>query len=294
MLEAMILAALVIGGASLTAFDIDVPEAEKDPGEEPQRETEPTEGSDRLQLGDEADNVSAGRGNDQVSAGSGDDTVSGGPGLDILLGEAGQDELSGGEFHDILLGGDGADLLNGDGGKDILFGGSGDDTVLGGDWDDVISGGEGSDHLSGGRGNDNIFGVQVVPEPEVSDLQELRDGEESAANLFALEADDEADVLDGGDGHDYLALGSGDTATGGSGRDIFDLHLMPGSSAVAVIEDFVAGEDSVRVSGEGNFSVEHEEETGDSLILEDGNLVARLTGAGESFSLQQLEIAAGV
>lgn len=288
MLEAMILAVLVLGGASMSAYDFDIPQREDD-----RPDTEPTENSDRLQLGDSADSIDAGRGNDQVSAGGGDDTVTGGPGLDILQGEAGHDQLAGGEFHDILLGGSGNDLLEGEGGKDILFGGDGDDTVLGGDWDDVISGDAGSDILLGGRGNDNIFGVTVVPEPDAGSLKSLRDGDDPAGNIFSLEADDEADTLEGGDGHDYLALGAGDTANGGTGRDVFDLLLTPEATGAITIEDYQAGTDSVRISGKssGAFNVQLEEESGDALILDGGVLVARLTGAGSSFSLDQLEFA---
>ncbi|WP_052248771.1 calcium-binding protein [Leisingera sp. ANG-Vp] len=290
MLEAMILAVLVVGGASMSSFDFDVPQPEEDIPD-----TEPTDNSDRLQLGGEDDSIDAGRGNDQVAAGAGDDTVAGGLGKDVLLGEAGHDQLAGGEFHDILLGGEGDDLLEGEGGKDILLGGSGDDTVLGGDWDDVISGDAGSDLLEGGRGNDNIFGVNVLPEPDVDTLRLLREDEETAENIFTLTADEEADTLIGGDGHDYLALGAGDSGNGGTGRDVFELHLEGGSPDVIAIEDYEAGTDSIRIAGAdtGGFIVEQEDGSGDALIFDDGTLVARLTGAGGSFGLEQLEFTSG-
>ncbi|MEX0305303.1 MAG: calcium-binding protein [Leisingera sp.] len=290
MLEAMILAVLVIGGGVMSAYDFDIPVSGDDTPD-----TEPTENSDKLVLGDGADSVDAGRGNDQVRAGGGDDTVTGGLGLDILQGEAGHDQLAGGEFHDILLGGDGNDLLEGEGGKDLLFGGAGDDTVHGGSWDDVISGDGGSDLLSGGLGNDNIFGVSLVPEPDAATLKSLRDGDEEAENVFVQEADDEADTLEGGDGHDYLALGAGDTGNGGSGRDVFDLYLSPEGGDAVTIEDYKAGSDTVRITGadSGAFTVQLEEETGDALVLNGGDLVARLTGAGGSFDLGQIEFRTG-
>ncbi|AHD03030.1 hypothetical protein [Leisingera methylohalidivorans] len=59
MYEALILAVLLLAGASASACDIGLPQPEED-----LPETEPREKSDRLQLGDEAGSINAGSGKD--------------------------------------------------------------------------------------------------------------------------------------------------------------------------------------------------------------------------------------
>jgi len=249
------------------------------------------EDDDILFGGDGNDTLDGSAGYDSLSGGAGDDTLHGGSGKDWLSGDAGDDVLHGGKHDDTVFGGEGNDLLEGDGGKDILFGGHGDDTVLGGDWDDVISGDGGTDYLSGGLGNDNIFGVSIVPEPDAEALEAMRNGD--AGNIFLLEADGDADTLDGGEGNDYLALAAGDTAIGGSGKDLFEVFLAPEAESVAIIQDFETETDSLRIAGanSGVFSVAQDEDSGDALILQDGKLVVRLLGAADSVSLDQLVIA---
>jgi Ca2+-binding RTX toxin-like protein len=105
-----------------------------------------------------------------VDPGNGDEprseVVSGGTGNDTLIGTAGDD---------FLVGGDGNDTLRGLGGNDILSGGLGDDTLFGGDGDDLLAGHFGADAFFGERGDD----------------------------LF-VNADGEADDVNGGDGFDSV------------------------------------------------------------------------------------------
>jgi Tol biopolymer transport system component len=81
--------------------------------------------------------------------------------------------LYGTSGRDRLVGGLGNDVICGLGGNDLIWAGAGDDVVIGGDGDDIIYGGSGKDRLFGGGGRDSVNA-----------------------------ADETADVVDGGPGHD--------------------------------------------------------------------------------------------
>jgi Ca2+-binding RTX toxin-like protein len=159
--------------------------------------------------------------------GAGDDDLNGTDGDDALVGHAGDDTLSGGLGADLLLGGDG---------DDALFGGAGDDTLVGGHGTDtadyaVSTAAIGAD-LTAGRIADGLGGVDTVI---------------SVENIVGTGHDD---LIVGNDRANVIVGGGGaDTLTGGAGADVF-VYRGPGEGG-DVITDFVAGEDAIRLEGEG-------------------------------------------
>ncbi|MGV3479222.1 MAG: calcium-binding protein [Sphingobium sp.] len=125
----------------------------------------------------------------------------GGDGNDTIEGAA---HAFGGIGDDILIVGEnpyGADYL-GDEGNDLL---------VGGQQDDALSGGAGEDTLKGDIGNDALYSGDFSGDP----AQEL-------------------DILEGGDGNDYLSIGYGDHADGGAGYDILEIDLSAASTAITI------------------------------------------------------------
>ncbi|SLN34940.1 Bifunctional hemolysin/adenylate cyclase precursor [Aquimixticola soesokkakensis] len=172
-------------------------------------------GDDWIMFGEGADVVYGGDGNDTiddapgvdtgdyedfVDAGAGDDVVFTGGGGDTIYGGTGNDQLHGEDGDDLIYGGADDDRIWGDGGNDTIYGDSGNDIIDAGDGDDIVYGGEGDDLIGGGSGNDTIYGGDG------------NDGMSGGAGY---------DTLDGGAGDDQMLVGSGDTATGGAGNDIF-------------------------------------------------------------------------
>ncbi len=195
-------------------------------------------GDDIVNGGGGSDRLYGEAGNDTLSGGAGDDGLSGGAGMDILSGGTGNDSLSGGDGTDRLEGGVGADRLGGDAGDDQLYGDSlTPDDVAGGN--DALWGGVGNDILWGGAGNDVLYGE---------------------AGSDALRGGTGADILDGGAGNDSLSGGGGSDLFLFRGKFVVDwvkgsawLDLGAGGSNTGhdVIEDFVIGQDKVRLAIEG-------------------------------------------
>jgi Ca2+-binding RTX toxin-like protein len=90
-----------------------------------------------------------------------------------------------------------ADDMDGQGGNDTLNGLAGNDSVLGGTGNDFLLGGAGRDTVLGGLDNDIINDA----------------------------ADDERDILDGGDGDDIIVGAGRDAMQGGAGFDNGNLSL---------------------------------------------------------------------
>uniref|UniRef100_UPI000AED86BF calcium-binding protein n=1 Tax=Leisingera sp. F5 TaxID=1813816 RepID=UPI000AED86BF len=199
---------------------------------------------------------------------------------------------------DIAYGGAGNDSISGDGGIDVLFGDGGDDTLDGGTWDDDLIGGDGADVLNGGAGNDALSGVNLTRDLTPEEIASLRDQDEGATleGVGFSNAADGADTLDGGAGNDFLLMGAGDTGTGGEGQDDFSLYMSQDATGVITITDYTAGEDVVQLVFDNgsetvnadDYSVENDAETGDALILQQGEVVARLQGAGDTFTADDL------
>lgn len=222
-------------------------------------------GNDYASLGTGNDTADMGNGNDLVESGSGDDSVAGDAGNDLIYGGSGDDSLSGGAGNDGISGGDGADALSGDQGNDILYGDAGQDSITGGAGADQIYGGAGDDTLSS-------FG------PHSS----------AQADMTAI---DGADQLFGGAGNDTLILGHGDLATGGAGRDTFDLDLRwADGTQIAQISDYLFQTDQIELHYTPHFDVNNAEirpevttalssDASYSTIYLDGQAVARVLGA---------------
>lgn len=180
-------------------------------------------GDDIIFAGDESNDLQGMAGNDHLEGERGDDTVSGGSGADSLYGGYGADRLEGGSGDDQICGEVGDDCLEGGDGCDTLIGGSGSDMLTGDDGDDALSGSWGDDSLNGGAGQDTLFGGAG---------NDVLDGR----------GDAQLDYLNGGDGDDTLYGGDHDILSGGAGADSFVFN-----KGVAVIQDFVADEDTIVV-----------------------------------------------
>lgn len=120
--------------------------------------------------------------------------------VDMLYDSANDDEIIAGGGHD---------TINATrGGADWIKAGSGHDKVYAGAGNDLVELGDGNDYAAGGAGDDRIYANTLRPLDEV---------------LAQTEAapDDQADVLDGGDGNDTLVDDAGgDTLYGGADQDL--------------------------------------------------------------------------
>lgn len=234
-------------------------------------------------FGDEDDAVTADTDNLAWFTAGGDDTLTGssandyadlGAGDDDADLGAGNDIVEAGAGHDGVLAGNGNDLVLAGAGNDNLFGDLGDDSLAGDDGDDTLEGGSGADILAGGLGNDVISGFSSL----------------GGANA-GMSAGDGTDQLFGGSGDDRLILGRGDSVTGGSGDDVFEMDLRWQDGAGGfVIADYAGGQDSLVLSYAQTLDPETSlpivptltvEATADGLssqILVDGRVVAIVEG----------------
>jgi Ca2+-binding RTX toxin-like protein len=200
-----------------------------------------------------ANDGGAGEGDDvgvdveSVTGGQGNDTLSGGPARDELIGGAGDDAIDGRDGDDRLdgdgVGGAGADTISGGAGDDALDGQAGGDTLSGGPGGDVVEGGTSRDTLSGGPGADRLSGGAQQDTVTYGDEQDVTVRLDRGTSASALPGDDdrlvgvedvrggqrrdtvfgtrEANVLEGGDGSDYLDGRAGDDRMqGGRAADV--------------------------------------------------------------------------
>lgn len=235
-------------------------------------------GADTLNGGAGDDYINGLDGNDTLIGGAGADDLDGGDGMDTadysgssegvtvrlwngtgLGGDAEGDTLTsienitGSDHSDVLIGANGMDnMLKGGAGDDVLFGLTGDDTLYGGDGDDFINGGAGNDMINGGDGTDTAdysdaeSGISaILPNGFVDGGTGNFDTVTSVENIIGTDFDDtligtfdEANVLEGGAGDDYLnGLGGGDTLDGGDGVDTVGFF----NSDAGVMVDLAAG-----------------------------------------------------
>lgn len=124
--------------------------------------TTTTDYRDRLDGGDDNDEIRAHAYLTRVHGNDGDDVIFGGDYGDELLGDDG---------NDLITGNDGDDDIGGLLGADTLLGSAGDDTIRGGNGDDDICGGLGDDSMWGGENSDSIFGG-----PGANDIARGEDG----------------------------------------------------------------------------------------------------------------------
>ncbi|MCF6429532.1 calcium-binding protein [Leisingera sp. MMG026] len=216
--------------------------------------------------------------NDDLAGGSGEDTIFAKDGDDIVDGNAGNDRLFG------------------QGGQDLLIGGEGDDFLRGGSDHDSIIDGTGSDTLIGDAGNDFIVSTSAFDPDNVVEA-----GREWAANddpdvdvqlepELNHDTDEDADVIQAGGGNDDVIAGNGDTVSLGEGLDelILGDWIEAGDEPV-VLTDYSRLEDVIVYShdGEGTppeITVENTldqfGDEDDALLLADGEVFARIQGAG--------------
>ncbi len=193
-----------------------------------------------------------------LQGGAGPDDLNGwaGYGDDTLYGNGGDDWIFGGYGHDRLYGGTGNDRLLADpydyhpdpvarpspvlppptlDGKDYADGGEGNDR---------IGGGGNDDRLIGGAGDDEIWGDALTRGTRVSNP----DGSETFVSLTGVVVPGD-DVLEGGDGTDYLSGDGGDDVLdGGQGNDLLIGDTQQG---VELLRPMVSGNDFLS-GGEGN------------------------------------------
>lgn len=273
------------------------------------------------------DTVVGGDGNDHIFGHAGDDFLNGSDGNDLVEGGTGSDFVIGDFGNDILGGGDGDDLMKGNLDNDILLGNDGNDNLSGGSEDDVLIGGDGDDLLDGDDGNDILIGGLLSNETNSSgDI-----GRDIPAEFFAALAeiaetnpgfligksldqillhpifagiqhpfgDPEVseqgiDTLLGGDGNDILALGAGDIGYGESGDDVFTLADNLNGS-VAIIEDYVAGQDVIEVTYnllDGAPTIQVTDDGSDAIVSADGVDLVRVTNAAGTLSASDIRLTA--
>nr|NKE48777.1 hypothetical protein [Falsiroseomonas frigidaquae] len=210
-----------------------------------------------LLLGSEGDNLlTGGAGNDTLAGSAGDDTIEGGAGNDVVAGESGIDtasyassdaavtidlgtnSASGGHAEGDILsnienvtGSAHDDSLTGDAGANLLMGGAGNDTLVGGAGADTLDGGEGYDTADYATSTEGVKVDMLDGSQSTGDAAE--DIFVSIENLVGgsgndtLLGDGAANILDGGDGDDFISgrghgadtLSGGETLIGGAGND---------------------------------------------------------------------------
>ncbi len=184
------------------------------------------------------------QGDDQIKTGHGDDAIFAGRGDDEIASGNGDDYVSLRTSFPFAAEGS---LSWGD---NTVHAGAGDDRVLGGLGDDQVQGGAGRDLIEGGGGADILRGG------------------DGADYIDAFDADGPAaDTVNGGNGDDRMFLDDGDKATGGTGRDVFEIPEFVRGDAVVRITDFKAGQDTIRIGVDGGDMTIRAEADGDDTRL---------------------------
>jgi len=202
--------------------------------------------AERILGGPGDDVLSGGGGNDLIVTGDGDDAADGGPGRDRLTAVGGVNHLDGGDGPDqivtrgsgtdsLAIGGDGNDLLVARGGRANLWGGPGNDVyeLRRGRVEVVERPDEGRDRIH------SWTSARAVPNVEVLQLRGGRDLDATGtAERDVMIGNSGDNRIDGGAGPDRIVAGAGndtivlagfgyDTATGGPGRDSYELRSVP-------------------------------------------------------------------
>ncbi len=210
-------------------------------------------------------------GRDTLTGSSGTDTLAGGSGGDTHFGGDASDNVYGGEGDDRIDAGFGKDSLIGDSGDDYLDGGAGVDSAFGRSGDDTFVVDNTSDRVGdeSGLGTDLVLAQIDFTLPIASNAAEIENlrllagfgnldgagnsldnhiqGNSASNRLAGNQGDDRleggagndrlfggqgGDHIEGGSGADTLAMGSDDTAFGGSGADWFRFTGLVGSAEI--------------------------------------------------------------
>ena len=246
-------------------------------------------------------------GDDDIEGDGGADTISGGEGNDVIQGQAGFDEVTGDAGNDLIQGRGGSDSLSGGADNDWVDGNDNADTVDGGEGDDTVIGGLGADALTGGDDDDVLVAGEALADPlSTTALSAVRGGATlndalSGVDIGAtitLEDDGAVDTLDGGGGADSLFFGAGDTATGGSGADLFG--VISGGDGSAIITDYDSAEDRVVIldptfdTRETDPVVTVNDNGADAEILLDGVIVGVVVAGAGKISADDISVVSGV
>lgn len=238
---------------------------------------------DLVEAGAGNDFVFAGNGNDEVYGGTGDDLVSGGVGNDTIFGDEGDDQLFAGAGTDTLYGGDGNDQFqfSDTDGTNTVVGGEGDDTGLG----DILntnapadvtitSSGDEAGTLTQGTTTVEFSEIEFIQTDSGDDTVDISndttgmtvltyDGDDTVYggsggdNLNGLGGNDTldgnggADTLTGGAGDDTIIFAEGDTASGGTGDDLFVLEDLGEPTNGAITIDGGSGDETPDPDGTG-------------------------------------------
>ncbi|HEY0131099.1 MAG TPA: calcium-binding protein, partial [Allosphingosinicella sp.] len=200
-------------------------------------------GNDRLRAGWSTILLDGGTGDDILDGRTGNyllQALRGGDGDDTLYADLGSAKVFGGEGNDTIYANG---LISGGGGNDVIVlpawnpgwlvaGDAGDDDITGSpDWDNYISGGEGADVVRGGGSADRL----------ASDVFS------ESSNYVDLGLDH--DVLTAGAGDDFVTIGFGDDADGGTGTDTLWLSLAGSASGVTLNTQLLASGQPVAIGG---------------------------------------------
>ncbi len=246
-------------------------------------------GNDYL-IGSSIGNIlSGGLGNDTLRGGVGADTLIGGAGSDwadfsdttsgitVTLNSAGSATVSRADGSDVLIGienirgSTSVDNITGDSLANIIAGGNGNDSLAGGGGNDTLLGGLGNDTLVGGNGSDwadfseNATAVNLILGVGQASLGTERDNLVGIENILGTKvndtlasADSLGNIIDGGNGNDWIRVmnaDGNDTLIGGVGIDTLDLQGVSGAVTVnltssianaASSNDLVSGFEFVR------------------------------------------------
>jgi RTX calcium-binding nonapeptide repeat (4 copies) len=149
--------------------------------------------------------------------------------------------------NDVRTGNGSDNSLSGLGGNDHLKGLGGKDTLSGGASSDLLDGGTGNDTLNGGSGTDfALFGGSTAVVVDLSLANDTAKRGSETDKLISIEGaigSSAADSFKGDTNANWFQGGLGkDTASGGSGRDRYDLNTVGesgvGATARDVITDF--------------------------------------------------------
>lgn len=263
----------LFGGKSDGSSTTDEPGPGTAPGYDAAKYQSVIEGNDTA----EQITVPAEKGATAVFAKGGDDVVRVGATNDYVHGGSGNDTIFGGDGDDIIYGGDGNDKLYGELGNDVIHGGAGDDHLHGSRDNDTLYGDAGNDTIEGGGRDDTLYGGDgddVISADLVNDWSKISRG---------------TDALYGGAGNDRLILTNDDTATGGEGKDTFQVVEITSTKQAAKIQDFNAAEDKLEIMAQprtdasgatvpAKVAWSYDDTNGVTTVTLDGTAIATLKG----------------